>query len=143
MKRRQHHLFPAIANRLHHPRFHLAGGFFRKRQPQNVFAEQGIVRFQQVPDTLRDHARFPRPRARNHQQRPIPMRDRPPLRLIQLQPPTFRLPHLKQSFFHRWDISPEATLALNSADFLRGTVTAVHCPPSAAKCFAKNVICPM
>ena len=43
---------------------------------------------------------------------------------------------------HRCDAWPEATLALNSADFLRGTVSAVHFPDWAPKCFARKAICP-
>src|SRR5580658_4727914 len=43
-----------------------------------------------MPDPLRDNARLPGPRARNHQQRPLAVRNRTPLRLVQLQPPLRR-----------------------------------------------------
>jgi hypothetical protein len=45
--------------------------------------------------------------------------------------------------YYRWEAWPEATLALKSADSLRGTVMAVQLPDWAAKCLANSMICPM
>jgi len=44
---------------------------------------------------------------------------------------------------HRCDFRPPATSALNSPDFLRGTVNELQFPVVlAAQCFARNTICP-
>jgi len=51
-----------------------------------MFSPEEMRRLQQVPNAFRDDARFPCSRSRNHQQRPFAVRDRAPLRLIQLSP---------------------------------------------------------
>ncbi len=99
MKRRQRHRFPALARGLHHARFHLPGGFLRECQPEDIFAGEAFkafIRLQQVPDTLGNDARLSSPRAGNHEQRTFAVRDRAPLRVIQLQPAIFQRLHLKQ-----------------------------------------------
>ena len=47
-------------------------------------------RFQQVPDAFRDDAGLPGTGARNHQKRPLAMRDRAALSVVQLQPALLR-----------------------------------------------------
>ena len=96
MKRRQRHRFAALACGLHHAGFHFAGGLFRECQPENILAGERVVRLQQLPDALGDDARFSGSRAGNHQQRPFAVRDRTPLRVIQLQPALFQRRHVKQ-----------------------------------------------
>ena len=86
VERRQHHVFAALANSLYHPRFHFPGGFFGEGEAQNIFAQQRLIRLQQVPDALRNDAGFSRTGACNHQQRPLAVRDRAVLSRIQLQP---------------------------------------------------------
>lgn len=88
----------------------------------------------------------------------------PEIRLLRLeianstkQRPTSVLINTLQAFFaagphpemepktsaHRCDFRPPATSALNSADFLRGTVNEAQFPAVlAAKCFARKTICP-
>ena len=85
MKRRQRHVFRALPDGLHHARLHLPRGLARERQPQYVFAGKIRMRDEQVADSFRDDARLPRPGARDHQQWPFAVLDRPPLRLIQLR----------------------------------------------------------
>ena len=89
------HALAAFASAFHHTRTHLARGFVRKRQSQNIFAQQGIVRSQQMLDPLGNNARLPRPSPGNDQQRPVRMRDGAPLRFIQFQPAVRQRRHLK------------------------------------------------
>ncbi len=97
MKRRQPHRFAALARGLHHAAFHLTRGFLRECQPKNVFAGEGFIRLQQVPDAFRDDARLSGSRPRNHQQRSFTVRDRAPLRIVEFQPALPKRFHLKQS----------------------------------------------
>jgi hypothetical protein len=102
VKRRQDNVFAPVADSLHHAGLHFAGGFLGECEPKNVFAEKGIVGFKQVPDAFGDYARLAGPRAGDHQQRPVTVRDRAPLRIVELQTCTFRLPHFKKSLGHRF-----------------------------------------
>jgi|SRR6516225_3267783 len=137
MKGREHDALAAVADGLHHTGLHLAGRFFRKGQPEDVLAEQQRIGFEQMPDAFGDYPRFAGARTGDDQKRAFAMRNGSPLRFIQEQFAAFRLPHVKQRSGHRWEAWPEATRALKSADLLRGTVSAVHLPDSAAKCFAR------
>src|SRR5882762_7657671 len=85
MKCSQRNSVRALSATLAHTPQHLARRFFREGQSKNVFAQQGIVPFKQVPDSLRNHPSFPGPRPRNHQQRPLAVLNRAPLRRIHLQ----------------------------------------------------------
>ncbi len=85
VKRREHHGFSAVAHHSNDARFHLASGFVRERQPEDVFAGKIRVRFEQVPDAFGDDARFSRPRPRDDQQRPFAVLDRAALRVVQLR----------------------------------------------------------
>ena len=97
VKRIERHCFSPFSRAFHHARLHFARGFFRERQPQDVFPGQVRIRIEQLPDALGNHACLPRARARNHQQWPFAVRDRAPLRIVQLQPALFQRLHLEQS----------------------------------------------
>ena len=96
MKRRQRYRFAALAGGLYHAGFHLAGGFLRECQPENVFAGEAFIRLQQVPDALRDYTRFSRSCAGYHQQRSFAVGDGAPLRVVELQPALFKRRHFEQ-----------------------------------------------
>src|SRR5208283_5944107 len=64
--------------------------------PEDIFAEQGSVRFEQVADALGDDASLPRARARDHQQRPFAVGDRAPLRLVRRQLAAVEFPYVKK-----------------------------------------------
>ena len=97
VKRGERDIFPAFASGAHHARLHLPRRFVRKRQPENIFSGKRFIRLQQMPNPLRDDARLPGSRSRNHQQRPFSVRDRAPLRVVQFQPALSRRLKIKQS----------------------------------------------
>jgi hypothetical protein len=65
--------FGALADRFHHARLHLARGFVREGQAKDVFAGQLRIRFQEVTDSLGDHARFAGSGAGDDEERPFAM----------------------------------------------------------------------
>ena len=83
VERAEPHALGALAHGLHHAALHLSRGLIRERQPENVFAGEFGIGFEQAADALGDHARLPRPRARNHQQRPFAVLHRRPLLRVQ------------------------------------------------------------
>jgi hypothetical protein len=84
VKRRERNSFPALSRGFHHARFHFPRGFFRERQRQNVFAGDAFLRIKQVANALGNDSRLSRTSACDDQQRPFAMRDRAPLRIVQL-----------------------------------------------------------
>src|SRR5258708_39797359 len=95
-------IFAALAGTLGRANSQFGDGFFRVRERQNVFAEQGIVGFEQMPDAFGDDARLAGASAGDDQQRPVTMRDGAALRVVEEQACAFRLPHFKKSLAHRF-----------------------------------------
>ncbi len=67
--------FSALARGFHHAMLHLACGFVREREAENIFAGEVGIRFEQVANALGNHPCFARPRARHHEQRPFAVLD--------------------------------------------------------------------
>jgi hypothetical protein len=72
MKIRDDYIFAPLAGTLCYTNSQFSDGFFRIGERQNVFAEQGIVRFEQVPDAFGDDARLAGASAGDNQQWPSP-----------------------------------------------------------------------
>ena len=60
---------------LHDATFHLARGFVGKREPENIFARERGIRFEQIADALGDDARLAGAGACDDQQRPFSVLD--------------------------------------------------------------------
>ena len=60
-----------LADGFYNAILHLAGSFVCKRQPENIFARELGIRFQQVANAFGDDARLPCARASDDKQRPI------------------------------------------------------------------------
>src|SRR6267142_4259900 len=101
MEIRDDYIFAPFAGALGYTNSQFSDGFFRIGKRQNVFAEQGIVGFEKVPDAFGNDAGLAGARAGDDEQWPIAMSNRAALRVIKLQPSAFQLPHFKKSLGHR------------------------------------------
>src|SRR5579862_4471390 len=86
----------AFPGGLRHAPLHFARGFVGERQPKDLLAREIRLRFQKVPNALRDDARLARARARHNQQRPFAMQHSGALLRVQMLDRTCPVLNVKQ-----------------------------------------------